>query len=70
MAHETYIAAVAAAVGARVPPPADPDPFSESLADAHCELQSSFDEHISRHVWHIIHAGAGAVALNVGLLTF
>ena len=62
--HQTYIAAVAAAVLAGVTPPADPDPYSEPLADAHSELQSAFDEHISRNHWHIVHAGAGAVALN------
>ena len=38
--HRAYIGAVTAAVLARVAPPAAPDPFSESLADAHSELQS------------------------------
>ena len=64
MAHQAYIAAVAAAVLAGGAQLADPDPFSEPLADAHSELQSAFDEHISRNNCHIINADSGDVDCN------
>ena len=62
--HQSYIAVVVTAVLAGVPPSADPDPFSEPLADAHSELQSAFDEHISRNNCHIINADSGDVDCN------
>jgi hypothetical protein len=62
-AHLAHVAAVAAAIIAGHAPPAA-IPFSEALDDAHDELQSAFDVHVALLLWNVVHAGAGAAALN------
>jgi hypothetical protein len=62
-AHLAHVAAVAVAVAAGNALPAD-IPFSEALADAHDELQSTFDVHVALLHCNVVHAGAQGAALN------
>ncbi len=62
-AHLAHVASVAVAVAAGNVLPAD-IPFSEALADAHDELQSVFDVHVTLLHWIVVHAGAQGDDLN------
>jgi hypothetical protein len=38
--------------------------YSETLADAHDQIQNSFNRHIADKRWDVIHTGTGATTLN------
>jgi hypothetical protein len=62
-----YVLHDAAVSAALIPDNVAPtaSPFSETLTDAHDELQNAFDVHVAVLHWNVVHAGAQGAALNV-----